>query len=89
MDIQEVKEYRKDGSLMYECTKRFLNKNEEHLFDRRIGTNGNTFIRINQATKYKEDGTIQWQLIYDKKGCVVESKLAYFEWFQTSSYYCK
>lgn len=36
MDIQEVKEYRKDGSLMYECTKRFLNKNEEHLFDRRF-----------------------------------------------------
>lgn len=71
MDIQEVKEYRKDGSLMYECTKRFLDKNEECLFDRRIGTNGSTFIRINHATKYNADGTIQWRLIYNDKGDVI------------------
>ena len=71
LKVKAEKEYRKDGSLMYECTKRFLNKNEEHLFDRRIGTNGSTFIRINQATKYKEDGTIQWRLIYNDKGDVI------------------
>jgi len=71
MDIEEVKEYRNDGSLMYECTKRYLPKNEEHLFDRRIGVNGNTFIRINKATKYNKDGTIQWRLIYNDKGDVI------------------
>ena len=71
MDIKEVKEYRKDGSLMYECTKRFLSKNEEHLYDRRIGINGSTFIRINTATKYREDGTIQWRLIYNDNGEVI------------------
>ena len=71
MNIQEVKEYRKDGSLMYECTMRFLSKNEEHLFDRRIGSNGNTFIRIKHATKYKKDGTIEWRLIYNNRGEVI------------------
>lgn len=71
MGIQEVKEYRKDGSLMYECTKRFLNKNQEHLFDRRIRDNENAFIRINHATKYNADGTIEWRLIYNDKGDVI------------------
>jgi len=51
MNIQEIKKYREDGSLMYECTKLFLNKKEEHLFDRRIGKNDQTFIRIKHATK--------------------------------------
>ena len=71
MEIENVKEYRKDGSLMYECTKRFLEKHEEHFFDRRIGKNGKTFIRINQATKYRKDGGIEWRLIYNDYGEVV------------------
>lgn len=74
MNIEEVKEYREDGSLMYECTKRFLYKQEEHLYDRRIGTNGKTFIRIKHATKYKKDGTIQWRLIYDDFGEVKKQR---------------
>lgn len=71
MNIEEIKEYRKDGSLMYECTKRILSKSEEHLFDRRIGLNGNTFIRIKHATKYNKDGSIQWRLIYNDSGEVI------------------
>ena len=74
MNIEEIKEYRKDGSLMYECTKRFLDKNEEHLFDRRIGLNGKTFIRINHATKYKADGAVQWRLVYDEFGEVKKQR---------------
>lgn len=72
MNIQEIKEYREDGSLMYECTKLFLNKKEEHLFDRRIGKNDQTFIRIKHATKYKKDGSIDWRLIYNDKGEVIK-----------------
>lgn len=72
--IQEVKEYREDGSLRYECTKRFLSESEEHLYDRRIGEKGRSFIRINQATKYKKDGSIEWRLIYNSYGKVIGNK---------------
>ena len=71
MDIEEVKEYRNDGSLIYECTIRNLSKSEERFFDRRVGESGKSFIRINYATKYREDGSIEWRLIYNDKGEVV------------------
>jgi hypothetical protein len=58
-----VKEYREDGSLMYECTMAFLSPGSEHLYDRRIGEKGKSFIRINHATKYKKDGSIEWRHI--------------------------
>ena len=81
MDIQEIKEYREDGSLMYECTKRFLPKSEEHLFDKRVGSSGNTFIRINSAIKYKKDGTVQWKLLYNDMGEVVGNHKDLFKIF--------
>ena len=71
MDIEEVKEYRNDGSLIYECTIRNLSKSEERFFDRRVGESGKSFIRINKATKYKKDGSIEWRLIYNDKGDVI------------------
>ncbi len=33
METEEIKEYNKYGNLRYECTKRFLNENEEHIED--------------------------------------------------------
>lgn len=68
---KEVKEYRKDGSLQYECTKAFIKPRTEHLYDKRIGNDGGAFIRINHATKYRKDGSIEWRLIYNNKGVVV------------------
>jgi len=70
---KEVKEYREDGSLMYECTMAFLSAETEHLYDRRIGDKGKSFIRINQATKYKKDGSVEWRHIYNDKGEVIST----------------
>lgn len=72
MVTEEVKEYYKNGTLRYECTKLFLSKAKEHLYDRRIITpSGEAFIRIKHAAKYRKDGTLQWKLIYDEKGEVI------------------
>lgn len=69
---KDIKEYREDGSLQYECTMAFLKKGTEHLYDKRIvQDNGNCFIRINHATKYKINGTIEWRLIYNDNGRVI------------------
>ena len=72
---KRVKEYREDGSLQYECTKAFLKKGTEHLYDKRIiQNNGKSFIRLNHSTKYRKDGSIEWRLIYNNKGIVVGSE---------------
>lgn len=68
---KDVKEYNDDGNLRYECTMAFLSPENEHLYDRRIGDKGNSFIRINHATKYRKDGSIEWRLIYNGKGEVI------------------
>lgn len=68
---KDIKEFRKDGSLRYECTMAFLSHETEHLYDRRVGDKGKSFIRINYATKYKIDGTIEWRHIYNDKGEVI------------------
>lgn len=72
MDIEKVQEFYSDGSLSYECTKRYLSPLEEHLFDRRISLEGRSFIRINQAIKHNIDGSIRWKLIYDDYGEVIK-----------------
>ena len=65
MNTEQVKEYRQEGSLKYECTKMCLNKSREYLYSNRIiNSEGKSFIRIKTATKYNKDGTIQWRLIY-------------------------
>ena len=71
---KDIKEYRDDGSLRYECTMAFLSPESEHLYDRRIGDKGKSFIRINHATKYRLDGSIEWRLIYNNKGEVIGNK---------------
>ncbi len=68
---KEIKEYRQDGSLMYECTMAFLAPLSEHLYDRRVTGKYGTFIRINHATKYKKDGSVEWKLIYNDYGEVI------------------
>jgi len=68
MDTKEVREYREDGSLRYECTMKFLSKNEKHLYKKRIEKDGKSFIRINHSTKYRKDGSIEWRLIYNQWG---------------------
>jgi hypothetical protein len=68
---KQVQERRDDESLSYECTMAFLSKDTEHLYDRRVQGEDGCFIRINHATKYKPDGSIQWRLIYNSKGEVI------------------
>jgi len=68
---KKIKEYRKDGSLMYECTIAYLSRLSEHLYPKRIVTQDGCFIRINHATKYRKDGTIEWRLIYNNYGEVI------------------
>jgi len=71
---EDVKEYRKDGSLQYECTMAFLEPKRADLYDRRIGNEEKSFIRINHATKYRIDGSVEWRLIYNDKGEVIGNK---------------
>lgn len=68
---EEIKKYREDGSLMYECTLAYLHPSKQYLYDRRIITKKGAAIRINHATKYKKDGSIEWRLIYNDKGEVI------------------
>jgi len=68
---EEIKEYRDDGTLRYECTHAYLSPLSQHLYSRRIiGKNG-PFIRINHATKYRKDRSIEWRLIYNDYGEVI------------------
>jgi hypothetical protein len=68
---KKIKEYRKDSSLRYECTLAYIAPETEYLYDKRIGEKGKSFIRINKATKYKIDGSIEWQHIYNDMGEVI------------------
>ena len=72
MNAEHIKEYRQDGSLKYECTKKWLSKSREYLYPKRItNSQGKSFIRIKYATKYNKDGSIQWRLIYNDFGRVI------------------
>ncbi len=73
--IVENKEYRNDGSLFYEETFAFLDKKEveddQSIWENvRTDESGSYFIRINKCTKYKKDGSVQWQLEYEENGKV-------------------
>ena len=72
MNTEHVKEYRQNGSLKYECTKKWLNKSREYLYSNRVtNSEGKSFIRIKNQTKYNKDGTIQSRLIYNDFGKVI------------------
>lgn len=70
---KEIKEYREDGSLRYECTWAYLSKETDHLYEnrRKDEETGRSFIRIKHATKYRPDGSIEWKLIYNHNGVAV------------------
>lgn len=68
---EEIKKYREDGSLMYECTIAYLHPSKQHLYDRRMTGKKGCFIRVNHATKYKQSGDIEWRLIYNNYGEVI------------------
>lgn len=73
---EEEKAYYDDGSLMYECTYAYIAPLFAHLYeDGGIGVNndGSMVIRINNSTRYLRDGSVQWKLIYDEFGRVIDS----------------
>lgn len=78
MDTKNVKEYREDGSLRYECTMLFIPENLEHHYPNRIESTGKSFIRINNTTKYQKDGSIEWRLIYNKWGKAIGNERGTF-----------
>lgn len=73
-EIKEIKEYRKNGTLKYECTMAYIRKGSEYLFDRRIQqfSDGRCFIYINTTKKYKENGKLEWALTYNAQGELIE-----------------
>lgn len=71
----QVKDCRPDGALMYEATLAYLSPESAYLYDRRIiQDDGRCFIRINHATKYRKDGSIEWRQIYNDMGQIVGSE---------------
>lgn len=71
LEIIENKEYRENGSLMYEETRVILKPNYQHLFsNQRIDSKGNVWIRINKCVKYRIDGSEEWRLDYEDDGSV-------------------
>ena len=71
-DIEHIKEYYLDGSIRYECTISNLSPAFRYLYANRImRDDGSCFIRINKATKYKKDGSIEWRIIYNDYGQII------------------
>lgn len=75
--IEPSKEYNKKGKLFYECTFAFI-REEDISFNNNTttgfpatavitGENG-PFIRINHATRYNPDGSVQWSIEYNENG---------------------
>lgn len=72
---EEERAYYDDGRLMYECTYAYIAPLFAHLYEdggirMKCGT---IVIRINHATRYLRDGSVQWKLIYDEFGRVVDN----------------
>lgn len=68
---EEIKEYREDGSLQYECTFAFIAKGYEHLYCYFGWKGEQQKARIGHATKYNKDGSINWRFNYDEFGNII------------------
>lgn len=76
MILKEEKfdEFYPNGQLRYTETRAFVSTLSAHLYDRRVGDIGKQFIRIGVHEKYNDNGIMEWALVYDNVGNVIESK---------------
>lgn len=74
-EINDVTEYRKNGSIAYKCKIALIKEEYRYLFIRRFGTpNRFEFVRIGLCVKYEPNGNIDWFIQYDAWGNVIDSK---------------
>lgn len=70
--LEHHKEYFSNGDLRYECYTGTIRKGYEYKFDRRVtGKDGRSRVRLIHATKYRQNGDIEWKHIYDDYGEVI------------------
>lgn len=67
LEVKTLQEFHDNGNLMYEETRAYLSPLSEHLYERRVGYDGNTFIRIGRHIKLHDNGIIEWELTHDEK----------------------
>ena len=71
-DIKTNKEYRNDGTLMYEETIGIVPPIFSPLYPNvRIAQDGTIWVRIGICRKYKSNGKTQWEIIYDNFGNII------------------
>ena len=71
IEKREVKEYRKDGSLMYETTYGVVDPNTQNQHEARaitITPEGELLVRVGTTTAYHKNGQVRWRMTYDEKG---------------------
>lgn len=74
---KDIIEYHKNRKIQYTCTMAFLSKETEHLYDARICGEKGSFIRVDFARRYWDNGQLNWSLEYDEKGKVISSQHFY------------
>ena len=71
-NIKENKEYREDGSLMYEETIGVISPIFLPLYpNNRVSPDGIYWVRIGYCRKYKPNGKTQWEIMYDNFGNIM------------------
>ena len=63
------KEFHDNGNLRYIETIVILDPQFAHLYEnRRANKNGDSWIRIGKNQKFKTNGILEWEIIYDQSG---------------------
>ena len=71
-EVKTNKEYRNDGTLMYEETIGIVAPIFSPLYkNSRIAPNGIIWVRIGTCRKYKPNGKTEWEIIYDNFGNII------------------
>lgn len=68
-------EFDSRGVRRFTETRAYLHPSYKHLYlSTRVDSNDGSFIRVGDNTKYRQNGSIEWRLVRDDGGHVIESK---------------
>ena len=74
LEYREIKEYHKNGQLMYETTLGVVAPMFRHLYKNAIYTKDETLIRVGITRRFWDNGRLNWMLKYNEDGTLSSEK---------------
>ena len=79
IENREVREYHKNGNLMYETTFGIVPPSFKNLFENTIlSPSGEILIRIGMTRRFWDNGQLNWQLKYENNGALSKDRFPSF-----------